>query len=257
MENNLKKCPKCGWEISVVATECPNCGHNFIRGKNSIRSIGKSKLGGYSLIIGIISLLLSLTEWGVVLAVVSICLGVYVLFSKKELYYGTAIVGIVLSMCTLVVFANFVNNSANLSETSVSESYVEETVAPKENKRKSLEKEYIGDCSTYKYKDVLRNPNKFIGKKIKVKVKISSIHKKSLLGNTKYYFAYSNDEDDMWCGNEYVIFDKRSKQKPKLLEDDIIEVYGEIAEPEETVSVIMNSSEVFTIKMKYVKLISE
>ena len=47
----------------------------------------------------------------------------------------------------------------------------------------------------------------------------------------------------------------RDKEKPKILEEDIIEVYGEIAEPEQTKSLLMASSEVFSINMKYSKLI--
>ena len=59
----------------------------------------------------------------------------------------------------------------------------------------------------------------------------------------------------MWIGNEYAIIDMRDKEKPKILEEDIIEVYGEIAEPEQTKSLLMASSKVFSINMKYSKLI--
>lgn len=123
-------------------------------------------------------------------------------------------------------------------------------------KPKSDRQDYIESCKEYKYKDVLRNPKKYIGKRVKVKVRISSVHDKSWLNPTKYYFAYSKSTYG-WYGNEYAIFDNRSKEKPKLLEDDIIIVYGEIAEPEDTISLIVNSSELFAIKMKYVKLIGE
>lgn len=118
------------------------------------------------------------------------------------------------------------------------------------------EDEYKAQCQEYNYKDVLRNPENYIGQKIKITVKISSVHSESS-SMPKYYFAYSNDEYDWWFGDRYGIFDYRSEDDIKLLEDDIINVYGEIADPQETKSLILNSEEVFCIDMKYSELISE
>lgn len=132
------------------------------------------------------------------------------------------------------------------------------TEKPKETKSpKEIKKQYMKSCKEYEYKKVLRNPDKYIGKRVKIRVKISSVHEKDVLTPTKYYFAYTNDEYDMWSGDEYGIFDKRESGDPKLLEDDVIDVYGEIAKPEETKSLIVNSQELFCIDMKYTKLISE
>lgn len=120
MENNLKKCPNCGWEIARAATVCPNCEYNFLNEsplgkKKSPQMLAKTKgmsiIGRYSLIISIIGLLFSLTELGVIFAIIGICLGAYVLFSKKELYYGTAIAGVVISIFALVIFSNTTENS--------------------------------------------------------------------------------------------------------------------------------------------------
>lgn len=119
------------------------------------------------------------------------------------------------------------------------------------------EEEYKASCEEYKYKDVLRNPEDYIGKRIKVTVKISSVHEASWLNDTKYYFAYSNDEHDWWLGDEYGVFDNRTEQNPKLLEDDIITVYGEISDPEYTTSLIISGSELLCINMKYIDFISE
>ena len=134
----------------------------------------------------------------------------------------------------------------------------EESSKRKESEKEEKQiskKEYIKKCKEYGYKKVLRNPEKYIGKKVKVKLKISQVHEEGLFNSTKYYFAYSKTDYGTWYGNEYAIMDERESEKPKLLEDDIIEVYGEIAEPEETVSLIISSSELFSINMRYVKLI--
>lgn len=140
------------------------------------------------------------------------------------------------------------------TEQSIASSTDETTAEPKKEETKE---EYKKACKEYAYKDVLRNPQKYIGKRIKVTVKISSVHETSLVNDTKYYFAYSEGEYGYWTGDRYGIFDKRSKEDMKLLEDDIITVYGEIADPEYTKSLIVNSSEVFCINMKYIDFISE
>lgn len=128
---------------------------------------------------------------------------------------------------------------------------VEETSEPEIS-----EEDYKAECKEYAYKDVMRNPSDYIGEKIKITVKVSSVHEKSLT-MPKYYFAYSNDEYDWWMGDRYGLFEYRSEDDFKILEDDIITVYGEIAEPQETESAIVNSEEVFCIDMKYADLIKE
>lgn len=129
----------------------------------------------------------------------------------------------------------------------------------KEQKPKELtEKEYKKACKEYNYKDVLRNPEKYIGKKIVITVQIQTVKEKIFLNPTKYYFAYSEGDYGLFYEDYYAIFDKRKDtENPKLLSEDIIKVWGEISEPQETTSLILNSEEVFCIDMKYVKLIEE
>lgn len=118
------------------------------------------------------------------------------------------------------------------------------------------EEEYRESCQEYKFKDVLRNPEDYVGKRVKITIQISSVHEESILNATKYYFGYSENEYGYY-GDCYAIFDERENLDPKLLSEDVITVYGEIAEPEYTSSLILNSEEVFSIKMKYVDLIDE
>ena len=58
-------------------------------------------------------------------------------------------------------------------------------------------------------------------------------------------------------GDFYAVFDKRYDTSLKLLDDDVIIVWGEISAPQETQSLIVNSEEVFCIDMKYAELIAE
>lgn len=140
--------------------------------------------------------------------------------------------------------------SSEPEASSTDDSDVEEVVS-------ETEAEYKVSCTEYNYKDVLRNPDEYIGERVKVTVKVSSVHDKGLLNPVKYYFAYANDEYDMWLGDQYGVFDYREAENPKILDDDVITVYGEISEPQETKSLIVNSQEIFCIDMKYAELISE
>lgn len=119
------------------------------------------------------------------------------------------------------------------------------------------EKEYKDSCEEYAYKTVMRNPDEYIGKKIKIKLKVSSTHDEMF--SHLYYFANSESEYG-WYGDMYGVYDYRNDSDEsyfKILDDDIIYVYGEIMQPQETVSLIVNSQEIFCIDMKYAELIEE
>lgn len=146
--------------------------------------------------------------------------------------------------------------NATTKSTTKSTTKVEKKDATKATEKAETEDEYKNSCQEYNFKDVLRYPSDYVGKRVKVKVEISSVHEKSMFNSQKYYLCYSENEYGFY-GDKYAVFDTRDGEVLKLLEDDVIMVYGEIAEPEYTESLIVNSEEVFAIKMKYVDLISE
>lgn len=147
-----------------------------------------------------------------------------------------------------------------IEETSVSEkisevvSEVESVEVPTET-----EEEYKASCQEYNYKDVLRNPDDYVGQRIVIEMEISSVHSEDIFTPVKYYFGYTKDEPDdtYYYGDFYAVFDHRYDNSLKLLEDDVIIVWGEISAPQETQSLIVNSEEVFCIDMKYAELIAE
>lgn len=121
------------------------------------------------------------------------------------------------------------------------------------------EEEYKQSCRTdITYKQVLRNPEEYIGEKVCIDLKISSVHEENLLnGFQKYYFAFDKS-DYGWYGNYYGVFDTRyNKDDFKILADDVIRVWGEVTEPEQTISYIKQSEEVYCINMRYAELLEE
>lgn len=137
------------------------------------------------------------------------------------------------------------------------------TLSPKQvkanekKKAKKDKKNFIAGCKTYSYKNVMRNPDKYVGKKIKIKCQISQIQEGGFFSK-KYFRCYSYSGYGIYAENEYILFDERISSSPKLLDDDIITAYGTIEKPEEITRALTGTNdEVFTINMKYVKLHKE
>ena len=162
----------------------------------------------------------------------------------------------------VIIFVGFVASNSqeeNIAQNSSQSDTTENTTEEKKTDTNISEEEYKKLCKEYNYKDVLRNPENYIGEKIVITLEISSVHEKSLSNPTKYYFAYSESEPEsgFYFGDRYGVFDKRENTDLKLLKDDVIKVYGEIADPQQTQSIIVMSEELFCIDMKYVELLSE
>ena len=134
------------------------------------------------------------------------------------------------------------------------------TLSPKQIKAKekkaakAKKAKFINACKTYNYKKVMRNPNKYVGKKIKLKCQINQISEDGLF-TQGFLRCYSYSGYDIYADDEYVVFDERAAKTPKLLSNDIITVYGTIEKPEVMTRALTGTKDtVFTIKMKYVKI---
>lgn len=234
----------------------------------------QSVFGIISLILGIIGFLGSCFVFGIVPSVLGIVFAI-IGFCQKDRGKGTAIAGLILSIIgTAIAGFSLLFGIALFeddTETTTSEVEIAESVTTEEQTEEKsdteeptteeviteTEEEYKESCQEYAYKDVLRNPQDYVGKRVKIPVMISSVHEESIFNATKYYFAYSEGEYGWYSGDYYAIFDERVDNSLKLLSDDVIYVYGEIAESEYTSSLILSSEEVFAIKMKYVELLEE
>lgn len=116
------------------------------------------------------------------------------------------------------------------------------------------EQDYKNSCGRYNYKDILRNPDNYKEERIKVELKVKSIHEYGFLGD-KYYICSASDEYG-WNGDTYVVYDFRENDF-KILEDDIICVYGEIKGLTEVTYILFGNDEVVKIHMQYGELINE
>ncbi len=90
------------------------------------------------------------------------------------------------------------------------------------------EADFKAMCKEISYKDIMRNPLEHFGENIVLRVQISQIMQGGLLsGYSTAYRCYSDTSGSgYFMDDEYYIDDMRAEGSVKLLEDDIITVYG-------------------------------
>lgn len=113
-----------------------------------------------------------------------------------------------------------------------------------------------------KYKEVMRNPENYTGQYFYAIVKISSAETGSFFSSyDRAYRAYTNDEYNMWLGDMMYLLDNRdtnSSDYLKILEDDIIKVYGRFDKLVETKNALNGTKgEEMSLQLLYAELISE
>lgn len=149
------------------------------------------------------------------------------------------------------------NSQTNEQKTEPSTEPKEETTPEPEEITESKE-DFINSCQEYSYKDLARNPDNYIGCRIVLEVKIEQIVQGGFLDNNEYYRVYTNDEYDWWMGDEYFMNDTRVDDDTRLLEDDIIRIYGEYAGTQEVKRALTGTKEyVPSINAYYIELIAE
>lgn len=121
------------------------------------------------------------------------------------------------------------------------------------------EEEFRNSCTELSYKDILRNPDDYIGNNVVVTVKVAQTGiSGSFFDTNEYMRAYSNDEYDWWMGDTYVLIDKRTTDTTKILQDDIITVYGTFVGTQEFTLALTGTSEEYPVfEIKYMDLIGE
>lgn len=121
------------------------------------------------------------------------------------------------------------------------------------------EDDYKAECQTVDYKELCRYPEKYEGTKIVVKVKVSQIIDANFSGSEKAWRTYTDNSGyGFYADDEYYMLDKRGGDAVKILEDDIITVYGEFTGLEKiTRALTSTTDELPRIEVKYADLVDE
>lgn len=155
---------------------------------------------------------------------------------------------------TSIESSNDSNEQATSEETTeeTTEETAEETLA-------ESKEEFISSCQEISYKDLLRNPENYVGQRIKIVVKIQQVLQGGWLDDNEYYRVQTdNDGYELYLDDEYFMYDYRVDDNTKLLQDDILEIYAEFAGLETVKRALTGTSEeIPAIKAYYVTLIGE
>lgn len=121
------------------------------------------------------------------------------------------------------------------------------------------EDDYKAECQQTDYKELCRYPEKYEGTKIVVKVKVSQIIDANFSGSEKAWRTYTDNSGyGFYADDEYYMLDKRGGDAVKILEDDIITVYGEFTGLEKiTRALTSTTDELPRIEVKYADLVDE
>lgn len=155
--------------------------------------------------------------------------------------------------------------SETASET-VSEETTEEETTEEETTEESTattivesKEEFIASCQEISYKDMLRNPDNYIGERIVIVAKIQQVLQGGWLDDNEYYRVQTdNDGYDWYFDDEYFMYDYRVDDDTKLLQDDILRIYAEFSGLETVKRALSgNKEEVPAIKAYYIDIIGE
>lgn len=146
--------------------------------------------------------------------------------------------------------------SESVSESQPESESVSESQPESEPVHVETEEEYKASCETVGYKDLCRYPDKYAGTRIAIKVKVQQIMDASLFSNDKAWRVQDNEDGyDMYLGNEYYAVDKRESGSVKILQDDIVTIYGEFTGTTEvTRALTRTKDEIPRIEVKYADL---
>lgn len=112
------------------------------------------------------------------------------------------------------------------------------------------------------YKAVMRNPENYTGQYFTVTVKILTVENGSFFSSyDRAYKSYTNDEYGLWFGNMIYLLDNRdtsSEYYTKILEDDIITVYGRFDKLVETKNALNGAKgEEMSLQILYTEFVEE
>ena len=172
----------------------------------------------------------------------------------KRWWFITIIVLIVLSAIGGSSSSSDGSASSSITKASASTASSVASVVPEIS-----EDDYKAECQTVDYKELCRYPEKYEGTKIVVKVKVSQIIDANFSGSEKAWRTYTDNSGyGFYADDEYYMLDKRGGDAVKILEDDIINVYGEFTGLEKiTRALTSTTDELPRIEVKYADLVDE
>ena len=232
----------------------------------ALRSWQKILLVIYSCIAAVFGLvmLVSVSLWqgnkalGVIFIVIYIFSSIF--FYRRVKLRKIAWPFILCSAISLFVFLGCVpinqSNAGGTIPAAVSNSKTNVAASQKNNIPIETAEQYKKQCSAYKYKEIARNPNNYNGKLAKFTGQVMQIEDDGA-GSEFILLNVTKDEYDTWSDSIYVEYSPKSADESRILEDDIITVYGQLSGIKSYTAVLGNEISVPYFKAQYAKILPE
>lgn len=116
---------------------------------------------------------------------------------------------------------------------------------------KERKEKYIAECQPFQYKEFFRYEEKYKGTKVNLVLEVAQVMDSGLR-------CYSYSGDSFSTGDEYIIFDDRVEKDMRILQDDVITVWGEYVGSVEMTRAINDVAEsIPAVSAKYISLMDE
>ena len=159
------------------------------------------------------------------------------------------------------VDANTTEEAAKKATEKTTEKITEKTTAATTEPTTS-KKEYKKACKKYAYKDIARNPNDYKGKLAKFTGQVVQVQESSFLGVESVNLrvnvtAEENQFADggyLYSDTVYVTYYRTDESESRILEDDIVTIYGELTGIETYTSVTGASISIPSMTAEYIDI---
>lgn len=248
------RCAKCGNNFENV-NFCPYCGYRM----NGVSPNMNNRNKKYS-ILGVLALIFTVTFFlgfiGIILAIIDLIINGKKY--KKELS--------VISICIFSVYSILLFSSIT-KEAELGRKEVTTTATDNSEDKISLDtqseiEEFEKLCSDFNYEDYARDPEKYIGYKVKINVKIFDKSKGGFFDSYKYtYKAFTDDGSGYFMNDMIWLFDNRDSERNNymnILEGDVVTIYGTFYGTVETQNMLNKSKgESIGFEIIHVELIED
>lgn len=114
------------------------------------------------------------------------------------------------------------------------------------------EDEYKALCSTIPYGDIARNPNDYIGQKTVYKGKVIQVQESG--NDVVLRINVTQGDYGLWDDTIYVDYHKKSDGESRILEDDIVTIYGGFKGIKSYTAVLGNQIAIPHIEAEYIDM---
>lgn len=114
------------------------------------------------------------------------------------------------------------------------------------------EEEYKGSCQMYEYREIARYPTQYAGKPSYFRGEVSQVMED---GKNIALLVNVTESDWGWDDSMFVTYTRKSSEEARVLEDDVIEIWGDLGELYTYETVIGDTRSIPRIDAEYINIL--